>query len=271
MSRGRTRVLVVDDEPQTLRYVGANLRARGYDVLTASDGAEALKVFAESLPDLVIRDIGMPGPDGFQVCAAIRRESNVPVIMLSARGQERDKVRALDLGADDYLTKPFGVEELLARVRAALRRAGQAPPGPLPPYRCGGLEVDFNLRRVTINRQEIRLTPTEYELLAVLARNAGKVLTHRMLLQQVWGPEYGSENDYLWAYVRRLRRKLGDDAEHPRYLLTEPGGWLSPARPGGGRLPERISALAWAIACSRSLIATGLHRQIHGWSSASRR
>jgi two-component system KDP operon response regulator KdpE len=217
-------VLLVDDEPQLRRYVGASLRARGYDVVTAADGAEALKLFAETQPDLVILDIAMPGPDGFQVCEAIRRISNVPVIMLSARGQERDKVRALDLGADDYLTKPFGVEELLARIRAALRRAGEAgrPAAPAP-YRHAGLEVDFGARRVTVDGREVRLTRTEYELLATLARHAGRVLMHRELLQRVWGAEYGNEHEYLWAYIRRLRRKLGDDAEHPRFILTEPG------------------------------------------------
>ena len=149
----------------------------------------------------------MPGPDGFEVCRAIRRLSDVPIIMLSARGQEKDIVQALDLGADDYLTKPFGVEEMLARVRAALRRTIQTGSAPRPPLTIDDLEIDFGARKVTVQGHEISLTPTEYDLLAHLAINAGRVLTHRALLQAVWGPEYGDETEYLWAYIRRLRRK----------------------------------------------------------------
>ncbi|MBI4498465.1 MAG: response regulator transcription factor [Chloroflexi bacterium] len=223
MIGNKPRILVVDDEPETVKYVGTNLRARGYQVLTAADGTEALKVASEEVLDLIILDIMMPGPDGFEVCQAIRQESEVPIIILSARGQERDKVRALDIGADDYLTKPFGIEELLARVRAALRRSARSEVGPLPPIHTDDLTLDFSRRRVLVRGQEVSLTPTEYNLLAHLARNMGKVLTHRAILQSVWGPEYGDENDYLWAYVRRLRRKLEPDPQHPRYLLTEPG------------------------------------------------
>lgn len=216
-------ILVVDDEPQTLRYVSANLKARGYDVLTAADGTEALKLSGEHIIDLIFLDLMMPGPDGYEVIKRIRQDSEIPIIVLSAKGQERDKVRALDLGADDYLTKPFGVEELLARARATLRRSSATGTGPLHPFVAGELTIDFSARRTTRAGNEIRLTPTEYGLLSHLARNAGKVLTHRALLQAVWGPEYGDEHDYLWAYVRRLRRKLEDDPDRPRYILTEPG------------------------------------------------
>jgi two-component system, OmpR family, KDP operon response regulator KdpE len=218
----KTRVLVVDDEPETLKYVGANLRARGFEVVTAADGTEALKQAAEDVFDLVLLDITMPGPDGFAVCQALRQQSTVPIIMLSARGQEKDKVRALDLGADDYITKPFGIEELLARARSTLRRSQQetSTAGPLV---IGDLVINFAERRVTRGGEEVKLTPTEYELLVQLARSAGKVLSHTMLLQRVWGPEYGDESDYLWAYMRRLRRKLEAEPDHPRYLLTEPG------------------------------------------------
>lgn len=216
-------ILVVDDEPQMLKYVTANLKARGYNVLSAEDGTEALKIAEENILDLVLLDIMMPGPDGFEVCRQIRQESDVPIIMLSARGQERDKVQALDLGADDYMTKPFGVEELLARVRATLRRGGREHSGTLAPFSVGDMSVDFTTRKVTRDGHEVKLTPTEFGLLAQLARNAGKVLTHRALLTSVWGPEYGSENEYLWAYVRRLRRKLEPDAENPQYILTEAG------------------------------------------------
>jgi two-component system KDP operon response regulator KdpE len=219
----KPRVLVVDDEPETVKYVGANLRARGYDVLTASDGRAALKVFSESVVDLIILDIMMPGPDGFEVCQAIRQRSDVPIIMLSARGQEKDVVNALDLGADDYLTKPFGVEEMLARVRAALRRSARTGVTLRPPVTAGELKIDFAARLVTVEGREVRLTPTEYELLAQLAINAGRVLTHRALLQAVWGPEYGDETEYVWAYVRRLRRKIEPDPSNPEYILTEPG------------------------------------------------
>ncbi len=219
----KQRVLVVDDEPETVKYVSANLRARGYEVITAQDGREALRLFQEHLVDLVILDIMMPGLDGFQVCQAIRRQSNVPIIMLSARGYQKDIVRALDLGADDYLTKPFGVEEMLARVRAVMRRALQQHAGTHPPLTVGDLHIDFTARKVMVGGREIQLTPTEYDLLAHLARNAGRVVTHRALLQAVWGPEYGEETEYLWAYIRRLRQKIEPDPKSPRYIITQPG------------------------------------------------
>ncbi len=219
----KLRALVVDDEPQTLKYIGANLRARGFDVLTAEDGRQALKVFEKNIVDLIILDIMMPGLDGFQVCQSIRRTSDVPIIILSAREREKDIVRALDLGADDYLTKPFGVEEILARIRAVLRRAAQTQSTPRPPLTFGDLEIDFASRQVYLKGEKIPLTPTEYNLLAHLALNAGRVLTHRALLQAVWGPEYGNEREYLWAYIRRLRRKIEPDAGKPRYILTQSG------------------------------------------------
>ena len=223
MSGPHPLVLLVDDEAPLQKYVSTNLRARGYDVRVASDGTEALKLLQETVPALVVLDINMPGPDGFQVLEAIRREMDVPVIMLSARGREGDKVRALNLGADDYLTKPFGIEEFLARVRAALRRAAPHAEPPLAPYRAAGLEIDFAARRVRLDGHDVRLTPREYELLAHLARNAGRVLTHRQILEAVWGPEYGEEAEYVWAYVKRIRRKIEPDAARTALLLTEPG------------------------------------------------
>lgn len=219
----KPRVLVVDDEPPTVKLLSANLKARGYDVLAAYDGLEALKLASENLLDLIVLDLGLPGMNGFAVCEAVRRESQVPIIVLSARGREKDKVRALDLGADDYLTKPFSVEELLARVRAVLRRSAPAETIARTAYAVGDLVVDFENRRVTIDGQPVELTPIEYRLLAHLALNAGKVLTYRALLQAVWGPEYGDEKEYVWTYIRRLRQKLSEDQDQPRYLLTEPG------------------------------------------------
>lgn len=223
MSAPHPLVVLVDDEAPLQKYVSTNLRARGYDVRVASDGTEALKLLQETVPALIVLDINMPGPDGFAVLEWIRRDMDVPVIMLSARGREGDKVRALNLGADDYLTKPFGIEEFLARVRAALRRAAPHAEPPVAPYRAAGLSIDFAARRVRLGGQDVRLTPREYELLAHLARNAGRVLTHRQILEAVWGPEYGEEAEYVWAYVKRVRRKIEPDAARPALLLTEPG------------------------------------------------
>ena len=216
-------ILVVDDEPPMRKYLSANLKARGYEVATAEDGAEALQVLGKRTFDLLILDIMMPGPDGLALLQAFRRYSNVPVLILSARGRETDKVQALDLGADDYLTKPFGVEELLARVRAALRRADSSGRSSTSRYRRGGLEIDFDARHAMLEGVQVPLTQKEYSVLAHLARNAGKVLTHRQILHAVWGGQYGDEADYVWTYIRRLRRKLEPDPQHPQYLLTQLG------------------------------------------------
>lgn len=205
------------------KYISSNLKVRGYDVVLAADGVEALKLAGEYALDLVLLDIGMPGPDGTQVLAALRRDTHVPVIMVSARGREHDKVQALDLGADDYLTKPFGVEELLARVRATLRRAGSVLESSLPAYRFAELEVDFSARQVRVDGRPVSLTRKQYDVLAYLARNAGKVLTHRQILQAAWGGQYADEVDYVWTYVRRIRRRIEPDPAHPRFVLTEPG------------------------------------------------
>jgi two-component system, OmpR family, KDP operon response regulator KdpE len=226
----RTTILIADDEASMRKYISSNLKVRGYDVIPASDGIETLKMLAEHPIDLVLLDIGMPGPDGTQVLAALRRESRVPVIMVSARGREHDKVQALDLGADDYLTKPFGVDELLARVRATLRRAGSVLESTLPTYRFDDLEVDFSARRVRVGGRDVSLTPKQYDVLAYLARNAGKVLTHRQILQASWGGQYADEVDYVWTYVRRIRRRIETDPSQPRFILTEPGvGYRMPA------------------------------------------
>ena len=219
----KTRVLLVDDEPETVKYVGANLRARGYEMLVAGDARTALGLFREAGADLIILDITLPGLDGFQVCQAIRRESDVPIVMLSARGQERDIVRALDLGADDYLTKPFGVEELMARVRLALRHSTSSNASPRPPLTIQGMTIDFDARKVTVGENVVELTRIEFDLLAHLALNAGRILTHRALLQAVWGPEYGDETEYLWTYIKRLRHKIEPDPHNPRYILTQAG------------------------------------------------
>ena len=226
----RTIVLIADDEAPMRKYVASNLKLRGYDVVQAADGIEALKLAEEHPLDLVLLDIGMPGPDGTQVLQALRKESQIPVIMLSGRAREQDKVRALDLGADDYLTKPFGVDELLARVRATLRRKGTVLESSLPTYRFADLEVDFSARRVRVGDRDISLTPKQYDVLAYLARNAGKVLTHRQILQVVWGGQYAEEVDYVWTYVRRIRRRIEPEPGIPRFVLTEPGvGYRMPS------------------------------------------
>lgn len=223
-------ILVVDDEAPMRKFVSHNLKAGGYDVLTAADGTEALKLLVEHPLDLLLLDIGLAGPDGLAVLEEVRRNMEVPVLMISARARESDKVRALDLGADDYLVKPFGVAELLARVRALLRRVTPGPRGPLPPYRYRGLEVDFSARRARLNDVGVSLTRREFEVLAYLARNSGKVLLHRQVLQSVWGAQYGEETDYVWTFVQRIRRKLEPDRQHPQYVLTEPGvGYFMPA------------------------------------------
>lgn len=218
------QVLVAEDELELRAFICRNLRARDFAVLEASNGLEALMLWEREQPQLLILDIMMPRLDGLEVCRRIRESSTVPIIVLTALDDERDKVTALDLGADDYLTKPFGVEELLARIRAVLRR-GQwfaTPPSP-GVRRYGDLEVDFEGRVVRLRGEEVRLTPTEFALLEQLVTNVGKVLTHRVLLQRVWGREYGEEAEYLRVYMRRLRHKLEADPTNPRHFLTESG------------------------------------------------
>ena len=218
------RILVVDDDPLILRLVRTNLDRAGYRVLTAVDGQQALDTAASELPDLVILDLMLPKMDGYEVCRRIREFSLVPVVMLTARGEQVDKLRGFEMGADDYLTKPFAPAELLARVQAVLRRSQQAaPPATASVVTCGDITVDFVRRRVTVNGEAVKLTPTEFKLLQQLALNAGKVLSHTDLLTKVWGPEYRDDRDYLWAYVRHLRRKLEPDPERPVHILSEPG------------------------------------------------
>lgn len=217
-------ILVVDDEVSILRYVGARLRKEGYEVITAINGEEALVKAEEENPTLVILDIMMPKMDGFEVCSRLREWTEAPIIMLSARGDERDKVKCLDLGADDYITKPFDTEELLARVRAVLRRTELATSSPMhPPFACSDFQISFAQRQVTVAGNEVKLTPTEYNLLRELVLNAGKVLTHVQLLQKVWGPDYQDEKEYLHEFVRRLRNKLEPDKDNPRYIVSVPG------------------------------------------------
>ncbi|MER3421735.1 MAG: DNA-binding response regulator [Chloroflexota bacterium] len=215
------RILVVEDEPQMLRSLRLILAGHGYDVVTATTGQTALAEAARRLPDLVLLDLMLPDLDGREVCRQLRERSSVPIIVLSARGEEQTKVEALDLGADDYLTKPFGTDELLARMRVALRHAARARSAPV--VRVDELQLDFDRRRVTVQGREVPLTPKEYDVLKHLVTNAGRVLTHSMILRAVWGPEYAHETQYLRNVVLSLRRKLERDPSHPRYIVTEPG------------------------------------------------
>ena len=216
------RILVVDDEPQILRSLRTTLASHGYDVQTAATGEEALAAVDGRLPDLVVLDLVLPGLSGLEVCRHLRARSSLPILILSARGDERDKVAALDLGADDYLTKPFGVNELLARIRAALRRAVGAR-GPSAVVEAGALRVDFDRRQVTLDGAQVQLTPTEFDLLKVLVVNAGRVLTHGYLLRTVWGPEYEGESQLLRVFIGQLRRKVERDPSRPQHILTDPG------------------------------------------------
>ncbi len=219
-----TCVLIVDDDLAILKFLRANLKAEDYKTLAALDGTEALQITERELPDLVILDIMMPKMDGFEVCRQLREWSQIPIIMLSARGDEDDKVKCLDLGADDYITKPFGASELIARVRAVLRRTEAARATPTQPsFISGNLKINFVERRVTAAGKEVKLTPTEYNLLQELVLNAGKVLTHTHLLNKVWGLEYREERQYLHVFIRRLRKELEPNPENPRYIITVPG------------------------------------------------
>ena len=216
-------ILVVDDEAETRKFVGMNLIAKGFRPLFAEDGSEALKLFGERPIDLVLLDLSMPGPDGKEVCKAIRRASHVPIIMLSGNARETDKVDALDHGADDYITKPFGVAELVARVGAALRRGQTAAESQDRVVQFGELEVDLPNRKVTMSGKAAQLTATEFRLLSLLLRNRDRVLTHRYILQCVWGNSFTEDREYLRAYMYRLRRKLEKDPAAPEYILNVPG------------------------------------------------
>jgi two-component system KDP operon response regulator KdpE len=216
-------VLVVDDEPQVVRFLRATLPAQGYRVIEAATGQQGLVEASTRTPDLILLDLGLPDLDGVEVTRRLREWSRTPIIVLSARGQETDKIEALDAGADDYLTKPFGTGELLARMRVALRNAARAAGGDEAVFTVGELTVDLGARRVFVGEEEIHLTRTEYNLLALLVKHAGKVLTHRQLLKEVWGPGATGESHYLRVYMGQLRHKLERDPARPRYLLTETG------------------------------------------------
>jgi two-component system, OmpR family, KDP operon response regulator KdpE len=227
MPAKKTTILAADDDPQLLRLITRNLQLEGYDVLAASDGQQALELIENNSPDLVLLDVMMPRMDGFTVCYRVREFSSVPIIIITARGQDQDKVRGLDLGADDYLTKPFSVDELLARVRAVIRRsqftAREYSQGLRATTATGSLVIDYSQHMVMLNGDEIALTPTEYRIIAYLAQNVGRVVTQDLLLEHVWGPEYLGESHMLQVNINRLRRKLEVDATQPHYILTKVG------------------------------------------------
>ena len=216
-----TRVLVVDDEPPILRALAANLRARGFEADVAPTGEDALKAAARHRPDAVVLDLGLPGLSGLEVISGLRGWTGVPIIVLSARDAESEKVRALDAGADDYVTKPFGMDELFARLRAALRRGNPAPEAPV--VETADFSVDLAAKKVTRDGGEVRLTPTEWGIVEALVRNAGKLMTQKQLLQEVWGPGYADESNYLRVHMAHIRRKLEPDTGSPRHFVTEPG------------------------------------------------
>jgi two-component system KDP operon response regulator KdpE len=216
------RILLVDDEPSIQRSLTPLLRSRGYDVDVAGSGRDALRLFAERRPELVVLDLGLPDVEGTEVCRRIRETAATPIIILSARGGEADKVAALDLGADDYVTKPFGPEELLARIRVWLRRSTSDERAETGRVAVGDLTIDYDTRRVLRGDDEIRLTPKEFELLAFLARNPNRVLTHRAILKAIWGPNAVDQPEHLWVLVGQLRKKIEPDPAQPRYLVSEP-------------------------------------------------
>jgi DNA-binding response OmpR family regulator len=233
----KTTIVAADDDPQLLRLMTRNLEFEGYEVIPVSDGQQALDQIEAHVPDLVLLDVMMPKMDGFSVCYRVREFSSVPIILVTARGQDQDKVRGLDLGADDYLTKPFSVDELLARVRAVLRRAHFTATEQAQTLRTtlsiGELTIDFGQHLVFMRGQEVPLTPTEYNIIAYLAQNAGRVVTQDLLLEYVWGSEYIGESHMLQVNINRVRRKLEADPAHPRYILTKTGvGYLLAAQPG---------------------------------------
>ena len=215
------RILVVDDEPQITRVLRTSLSSQGYDIRVANDGETALEIMKDWTPDLVITDLSMPNMDGLELCRRLRVTSQVPIIVLSVSGEERTKVQALDAGADDYVTKPFGIEELLARVRAALRRV-PAENGQASVIEIGDFRIDLAAHKVTVRRREVHLTPKEFDLLVYLARHAGKVVTHRALLGAIWGGQSTEQVEYLRVFVGQLRKKLEPESSSPRYIVTEP-------------------------------------------------
>jgi DNA-binding response OmpR family regulator len=246
MSTKKPTILTADDDPQLLHLVTRNLQLEGYEVLAASDGQQALEQIEQRSPDLVLLDVMMPRMDGFSVCHRVREFSSVPIIIVTARGQDQDKVRSLDLGADDYLAKPFSVEELLARVRAVLRRsqlsAQESAQELQATMTTGNLTIDYSQHLATLDGKELALTPTEYRILAYLAQNAGRILTQDLLLEQVWGGEYLGESHLLQVNVNRLRHKIEVDSTSPHYILTKVGvGYslavLPPTSSHGGRQP----------------------------------
>lgn len=226
MTDVRAGILVVEDEPQMQKFLRAALSAEGYRVVEATTGRDGLTLARTNNPDLVLLDLGLPDMDGMEVTRALREWGTMPILVISARGQEDDKVKALDCGADDYLTKPFGTAELMARIRVALRhhaRTGAGNETPLATIEIGELVIDLDKRQVFTGGKEVHLTPNEYKLFAVMMKNAGKVLTHRQLLKDVWGPAYATQTQYLRVYMVQLRHKLERDPARPKYLLTEPG------------------------------------------------
>ncbi len=223
MQKDSGTVLVVDDEPEIRKTVAASLQAQGYTVHTAANGEEALRLAAITPPDLVILDLMMPVLDGMETCRRLRAWTDVPILVLSARSEEPQKIRALDLGADDYLTKPFGMGELTARIRASLRRHRAARPAETPVFTAGGLVVDYARRLAFKDSHELKLTPHEYEILRFMTQNAERVLTHRQVLAAVWGPEDVEETQYLRVHVSHLRQKIEDNPARPRFIVTEPG------------------------------------------------
>ncbi len=220
----KTKVLLIDDDPQLIRLVRTNLESVGYKVLAAMDASAALEQVEMEMPDLILLDIMLPETDGYELCQRIREFASVPIIMLTAKVEDVDKVRGLKMGADDYITKPFNVQELLARIEAVLRRTKDVAEANHPRTFSGGeVTVDFVQRRVMVRGEEVALTMTEYKLLSQLVNNAGKVMLHRELLTRVWGPEYQDEVEYLRAYIRHLRQKIEEDPHQPRYILSKPG------------------------------------------------
>ena len=223
MSRLAPRILVIDDDPGLLKLVSRDLKMEGYGVITAGDGKAGLQIIQDEKLDLVLLDIMMPGMDGFQVCQSVREFSDMPVIMLTARGQTEDVTHGLDLGADDYIKKPFRTTELVARVKAVLRRFRFPEEIPQPPFILGGLRIDFSSHVVSVDGEEVLLTPTDYRLLCLLVRNAGRVMTQDQLLTEIWGWEYIGETHLLQVAMNRLRKKIGDQIPNSRYIVTRPG------------------------------------------------